>query len=177
MSGLWARTLVYLGLREEPDDHVEWDVLEAATGEVPGGAGDERGGAARPVVRPPDRPDRAVAAVADVRPFRAPAPVSPAAEPAAERVAVVHVRAFDDVEAAGAAHRAGRPVLIDISGCGAPTDRRVVDFVAGITYATGGSLRRLTRGGYLLLPRGVELSPAEQRRLAQLGLPVDGGDA
>lgn len=170
MSGIWARTLVYLGLREEPDDHVEWDVLEAATGEVPPApVGRDRGAGARPVVRPPDPP------VADVRPLRATAPTGAVASPPADRVTVVQVRAFDDVEAAGAGHRAGRPVLIDISACEAPTDRRVIDFVAGMTFASGGTFRRVSRGGYLLLPRGVALSPVEQERLARLGFPVEGG--
>jgi cell division inhibitor SepF len=179
MSGFWARTLVYLGLREEPEDHVEWDVLEAAEpGEVTPAAPGPRGSATRgPATRvPPSSPD--------VRPV-APAPAQPSApvrslrgvpdEAGAERVAVVQLVTFEDVEAAASAHREDRPVLLDVSGATAPADRRAIDFLSGVVYASGGTLRRLTRGGFLLLPRGAALGPAERERLARLGYPVDGG--
>ncbi len=166
MSGIWERTLVYLGLREEPEDHVEWDVLESAdAASVPSRP------TGRPVVRPPDA---SPAPVAGVRPLRGvPAQAASPAPRDPDRVAVVQVRVFDDVEAVGQNHRAGRPVLFDVSGCERPVDRRVIDFVSGVTYASGGSLRRLTRGGFLLMPAGVTLGAAERERLARLGFPVD----
>ena len=173
MSGLWSRTLVYLGLREEPEDHVEWDVLEAADpGDVtpvpaptaPTG----RAPAPRAVVRPPD------AAVAAVRPIRAVPSDAAATDAAGDRVAVVQVVVFDDVETVGAHHRSGRPVLLDVSACERPVARRVIDFISGLTYASGGGLRRVSQGGFLLLPAGVELDAAERTRLERLGYPVDG---
>jgi cell division inhibitor SepF len=176
MSGFWQRTLIYLGLREEPDDRVEWDVLAAAGSEgvapVPAATA-ASSPAQRPVRRPPDAP----AAATNVRTLHETTPVTAPAAPrsagAAARVAVVQLRAFDDVEAVGANHRDRRPVLLDIGACDHPTARRVIDFVSGLTYATGGSLRRVTARGYLLLPDGVALDADERARLAQAGYPIE----
>ena len=109
--------------------------------------------------------------VADVRPLRG------GADEGAGRVDVVQLRVFDDVEAAARGHREGRAVLLDVSGAAAPDDRRAVDFLSGVVYASGGTLRRLTRGGFLLLPEGVRLGPAERERLERLGYPDVGGGA
>lgn len=179
MSGFWARTLVYLGLREEPEDHVEWDVLEAADPEavVPaapaGRTTDPRPSSRAADVRPvAPVPPRAVQdPVADVRPLRA-APE----DGDGGRIAVVQLRVFDDVEAAARDHRDGRAVLLDVTAASAPDDRRAIDFLSGVVYASGGTLRRLTRGAFLLLPRGLELGPAQRERLERLGY-VDAGGA
>jgi cell division inhibitor SepF len=187
MSGFWARTLVYLGLREEPEDHVVWDVLESAdAGDVVPAAAASRAAAPRPSARPVE--DRVAPApvaravprepVADVRPLRGvPAPDDATAEGVEGRVAVVQLRVFDDVEAAARGHRDGLPVLLDVSGAAAPDDRRAIDFLSGVVYASGGTLRRLTRGAFLMLPHGVQLDAAERGRLERLGYPVDGGGA
>ena len=182
MSGFWARTLVYLGLREEPEDHVEWDVLEAADPADVAPASrtaPQRPAARAPEVRPAATPAPRTAPrepVADVRPLRGvpgPADAPDAAE--GGRVTVVQLRVFDDVEAAARGHLEGHPVLLDVSGAAAPDDRRAIDFLSGVAYVSGGSLRRLTRGGFLMLPRGVRLDAVERDRLERLGYPVGDG--
>jgi len=167
VSGIWARTLVYLGLREEPEDHIEWDVLASAETAASGTAAPEA--PAEPAERPVRRPPSAEpAAVAGVRPIRT-APSTAPSDATGDRVAVVQLRTFDDIEAAGAAHRAGRPVLLDLTAAGRADGQRALDFLGGVLYATGGALRRLVRGVFLLLPDGVELSADERSRLARLG--------
>ena len=187
MSGFWARTLVYLGLREEPEDHVVWDALEASDGADVTPA--PRAAASRSTARPSEvRPAPAPAVrpaprepVADVRPLRG----LPDPEDTADvgrggdgaRVAVVQLRVFDDVEAAARGHREGLPVLLDVGAATSPDDRRAIDFLSGVAYVSGGTLRRLTRGAFLMLPRDVELDAAERDRLERLGYPVDAGGA
>ena len=174
MSGLWARTLVYLGLREEPEDHIEWDVLASAEPAAPGTAAPEAPAEpAAPAERPVRRPPSAEAAVAGVRPIRTAPPAAPTGTPG-DRVAVVQLRTFDDIEAAGAAHRDGRPVLLDLTAAERVDGQRALDFLGGVVYATGGALRRLERGVFLLLPDGVELSADERSRLARLGYGAEG---
>jgi len=174
----WGRTLVYLGLREEAEDQVDWQALEdtdaddAAQGAVAlTSAPDARPGvrttsrvvtsATRPQVQPR-------AEVSNVRPLRSGLDVS------AERVAVVQVQVFDDVEAIGARYRLRHPVLFDVSGCSREVARRAVDFVSGLTYASRGSLRRTAPKAFLLVPEGVDIPLDERRRLAQLGYDVNG---
>jgi cell division inhibitor SepF len=166
----WVRTLVYLGLREEEEDHFDWNALEDTDPGVssPGTVGPSAGSSAR-IVRP-DAPSAAEPRVefSNVRPLRGGLDVS------AERVAVVQVHVFDDVEAIGARYRLRHPVLFDVSGCSREVARRAVDFVSGLTYASRGSLRRTAQKAFLLVPEGVDIPLDERRRLAQLGYDVDG---
>lgn len=164
---LWSRTLVYLGLREEPDDAAQWAVIEDAelVEDV--------------VVTPPSgstalRPDApragepAPAGSSNVRSLHG------GAEPAGGRVSVVQVRVFEDVEAVGSRYRHRHPVLFDVTACTREVARRTVDFVSGLTYASEGTLRRIAPRVFLLVPEGVDVPLEERRRLTQLGYDVDG---
>ena len=159
---VWARTLVYLGLREEADDAVDWQVVEDA---------DVRSEAPRATagVTPPNAatPSHDVAH-SNVRPLRSGLDVS------SERVTVVQVRVFDDVETIGSRYRRRQPVLFDVSACSREVARRTVDFVSGLTYASRGSLRRTAPRAFLLVPEGLDIPLDERRRLAQLGYDVEG---
>jgi cell division inhibitor SepF len=165
----WSRTLVYLGLREEPEEAVDWEVLEAADGAGAAGvrpgsvtrnvgtiAPVQRGGARRPVEEP-----------SNVRPLRGPLDLS------SERIAVVQVRVFDDVESIGSRYRVRQPVLFDVSACGRDVARRTVDFVSGLVYASRGSMKRVGPRAFLLVPESVTLPEGERRRLTQLGYDLE----
>lgn len=173
---MWARTLVYLGLREEPEDAVDWQVLEDV---------EPQDRAVDPGPRPTSRPvtsstvpgavqargtgaTSAAPSSSNVRPLRAGLDVS------SERVAVVQVRVFEDVEAIGSRYRLRHPVLFDVSACTREVARRTVDFVSGLTYASHGTLRRTASRAFLLVPEGVDIPLDERRRLAQLGYDVEG---
>lgn len=200
MSGVWRKTLVYLGLVEEPEEHddlPEQFAPEDATGEgVPPGDARRRPVDRRPpggrAARAPDtsipaaedagedrRAWRAAAAdeeATNVRPLRMPEPgaahVRAMAGYTAARVAVVHVSAFDHVEEVGARYRDGQPVLFDLSTADPVDARRVLDFVSGTTYALHGRLRRAGDRAFLLVPEDVDIPPDERERLAGLGYVV-----
>lgn len=161
----WSRTLVYLGLREEPEDAVDWDALESA-------------GSGLPPVTSPSNLSRAAAdrsasgrgeEPSNVRPIRS------ALDTSNDRIAVVQVRVFDDVESIGSRYRVRQPVLFDVSACGRDVARRAVDFVSGLTYASRGSMRRVGPRAFLLVPESVTVPDSERGRLEQLGydLSVD----
>lgn len=156
----WHRTLVYLGLKEEPDDGYDESGQEAVATEASAPA-TEQGVYAR-------RGD------VTVRPLRpAPGPDEPHAP--SVRAAVVEIRAFDDVESVGARYRTGQAVLFDAAGADAASARRVVDFVSGMTFVSRGSLTKVGARAFLLVPDGVEVSEDERRRLSGLGYRVDVG--
>jgi cell division inhibitor SepF len=162
---VWSRTLVYLGLREEPDDAVDWQVVEDG--------GPEDGGTVGAIVPGRQAASSAATAVesgpiATVRPLRSNVDV------ATERVTVVQVRVFDDVETIGSRYRRRQPVLFDVSACSRDVARRTVDFVSGLTFASRGSLRRTAPRAFLLVPEGLDIPLEERRRLAQLGYDVEG---
>ncbi len=202
MSAMWNRTLVYLGLREEPEEM--YDELPARF--VPEDdpyaqhAPDRGDGRARELVvehpeavrerefavsGAPERRDRSaperpapvrrpdpVAVVDDnVRPLRS----ADAAARTVSRVAQVEVTTFEDVEAVGARYRTGQAVLFDLSGATGGTPRRVVDFVAGLTYALRGELSKVGARAFLLVPEGARVTAEERRRLTELGYRLPAG--
>jgi len=166
---VWSRTLIYLGLREEPDDAVDWQVVEDAgvvqEQQRPAASIPPATASAGPAPAAPRAPSDVPS---NVRPLRSTMDVS------SERVAVVQVRVFEDVETIGSRYRQRHPVLFDVSATTREVARRTVDFVSGLTYASRGSLRRTAPRAFLLLPEGVEVPREERRRLAQLGYDVDG---
>jgi len=183
-GGIWQRTLVYLGLKEEPEDGYD----ELPERFVPVDDPHAEHARRRPVGQEPQRP----AGQATSRPTPlpdAPAPGNVRAihgdvrmravgAPAVARAAVVEIRAFDDVEEIGSRYRTGQPVLFDTAGAPSEIARRVVDFVAGLTYASHGRLTKVGRRAFLLVPDGVDLPIDERQRLGDLGyrLPT-GSDA
>ena len=181
-SGVWYRTLVYLGLKEEPEPGYDEPV---DTHHLTGAAAQDRAERREPArfdpVDDPDlRPRRGgsddVEPLADgasnVRQLRGATGV---AEPADVRLAVVEIARFDDVEDVGARYRTGAPVLFDVTGADRAEARRVIDFVAGLTYALRGRMDRVGTRAFLLVPDGVTLPSREAERLQALGyrLPVE----
>lgn len=158
-GGVWHKTLVYLGLVEEPEEHDELpEQFEVG----------DRGAVAR------GEPERGAG---NVRPLRSPEPGAPHVRAMARgdvlHVAIVEVGAFEDCEVIGSRYRGGQPVVFDLSGVDGVTARRVLDFVSGTTYALRGRLRRAGSRAFLLLPEGAQLPPDEARRLAAMGYGVD----
>lgn len=179
MSGVWRKTLVYLGLVEEPEENDELpeqfdrhDRYADAPFEPEPVPAQGRMPAAVPV---------ASAEAGNVRRLRVPEPGSPhvrAMQQGAARVATVGVEAFEDVERIGERYRAGQPVLFDLSQVDKAVSRRVIDFVSGITYALRGRLVKAGSRAFLLIPEGVEVPTDERHRLAAMGYQVrPGGDA
>ncbi len=159
----WNRTLVYLGLKEEPEDAYDEGVGSATGSEERasvGGLATER--------------SRGDVTVRQLRPTPG---ADEAGIPASPRAAVVEIGDFEDVESVGARYRTGQPVVFDASTADPSTARRVVDFVSGMTYVSRGSLSKVGSRAFLLVPDGVHLPDDERRRLAGLGYRVTGSDA
>ena len=172
MSGVWRKTLVYLGLVEEPDEH---DDLPEQFG---GGYADERDdGYARQPSRTAARP--AEPAPGNVRRLPVPESGSPhvRAMPGSVRVAVLPIMAFEEVERVGERYRQGQPVLFDLRDADGTVARRVLDFVSGVTYALRGRLLPAGNRCFLLVPDGVDIPLDERHRLSDMGYRVSGRDA
>lgn len=161
---MWRKTLVYLGLVEEPEEHDE----------LP-----ERVPTSRPAPREPETFDGPpVAAVEEHTTVRRLARVAepggahvrPMAAGMGARVQVVAVSGFDEGAAEiGRQYRMGAPVLFDMTDAEAATARRILDFVSGVTFALRGRLVKMSPRAFLIIPEGVELPATERERLAALG--------
>jgi cell division inhibitor SepF len=189
--GIWNRTLVYLGLREEPEEAYDELPDRFVPEEDPHAQHAPPRGAERASDRPRSEPVRprferqAVGVGAPAEPATVSSNVRPLrgaeghvrAVPAGgtARAALVEVEVFEDVEAIGARYRTGQPVLFDLSRAGSQTARRVVDFVAGLTFALRGRLTKVGNRAFLLVPDGIELPADERRRLGELGYRLPQG--
>ncbi len=147
-NGVWQKTLVYLGLWEEPEAE-PYDDLGAR--EPAPSSETERSSNVRPL-RLADEQDGSVVRI-DGR-----------------RTIVVEVRDFEtDCERIVRHHRDGTPLVFDLAGVDATTARRVIDVVSGMTYALHGKLTKVASRAFLLLPQGASLAPEEQARLEAQG--------
>ena len=169
---MWRKTLVYLGLVEEADEHHdevadrvaparqftrETEVVrerEVAEPVAPPDGGEEPGNVRR------------LARVTEP----GGAHVRPMAAGLGARVQVVAVSGFEDGAAEiGRQYRMGSPVLFDMTDADAATARRILDFVSGVTFALRGRMLKMGTRAFLIVPEGIELPVAERERLAALG--------
>lgn len=165
---MWRKTLVYLGLVEETDEH---DDLADRMAPPPRQLSREP----EQEAYEPEPTDEAIEEVATVRRLaRVSEPggahVRPMAAGLGARVQIVAVADFDDGAAEiGRQYRMGVPVLFDVTDADAGTARRILDFVAGVTFALRGRMLKMSTRAFLIVPEGVELSASERERLAALG--------
>lgn len=158
---MWRKTLVYLGLVEEPEEYDEMPERFAGavpaepdpSAPLPDDPGDE--GRIRPL------PSVAEPGGAHVRPMAA---------GLGARVQVVAVSTFDEGAAEiGRQYRMGVPVVFDMADAPPDAARRILDFVSGVTFALRGRMVKVGGRAFLVVPEGVELPASERERLAALG--------
>lgn len=82
---------------------------------------------------------------------------------------VIVARSYNDAQVLADHIRANIPVVLDLRKVEPAMVRRLVDFSSGLTYALGGSMRKIGQGVVLVTPANVNLSRDERRRLKELG--------
>lgn len=82
---------------------------------------------------------------------------------------VIEARSYSDAQLLADHIRANIPVVLDLRKVEPAMVRRLVDFASGLTYALGGSMRKVGQGVILVLPANVNITRDERRRLASLG--------
>jgi|KBSMisStandDraft_5_1062788.scaffolds.fasta_scaffold694612_2 cell division inhibitor SepF len=176
MPGMWQKTMVYLGLKDDDEGYEydyddELDLAEEEYADV----------AAAPIERPTRAPRREPAAPAvRVQPRVRAVPVAeaeavpvPTIRPmsaSSARVHVVEPAGFNDAQEVGDRLKADQPVIINLQGLGRDLQRRLIDFSSGLTYAIGGTMARVADQVFLLTPSNVEVSQEEKERLQARGL-------
>ena len=167
MSGAMRRIGEYLGLVEDTgryDDEYEGDAEETR---------------AMPVTRPArqktarePRPVPAPAPVSDLAERRRPTAVpsvAPTPAPAAElyRIVTVHPRTYNEARTVGENFRDGTPVIMNLSEMDDADAKRLVDFAAGLVFATRGTIERVTNKVFLLSPANVSVTAEDKRRIVE----------
>jgi cell division inhibitor SepF len=181
MPGMWQKTMVYLGLKDDEEGY-EYDYDELTLDEEPADAAYERYERPERAEPAPVRAREPVAAVVaqprvravpvdEVPPVRDTATPTIRPMPATSaRVHVVEPHGFNDAQEVGDRLKADQPVIINLQGLSRDLQRRMIDFSSGLTYAVGGSMSRVADQVFLLTPSNVEVSQEEKERLQARGL-------
>ena len=158
MSGAMRKIGEYLGLLEDTgryDDEYDGDVETTTPRRC------------RPSVR---RQPRAPPCPR-VRPRRAPpsgaVPTGVVAE--LSRITTLHPRTYNEARTVGENFRDGTPVIMNLSEMDDNDAKRLVDFAAGLVFATRGTIERVTNKVFLLSPPNVTVAAEDKQRIAEGG--------
>jgi cell division inhibitor SepF len=153
MSGAMRKMGVYLGLLEDAEG--EYAELDNSYDE------------------PTRRHEPATRAVSNIAERRRPAP-APSAAPARaatplSRITTLHPRTYNEARVIGENFRDGIPVIMNLSEMTEGDAKRLVDFAAGLVFATRGTIERVTSKVFLLSPPNVEVAAEEKELIAEGG--------
>ncbi|MCJ7727014.1 MAG: cell division protein SepF [Acidimicrobiia bacterium] len=85
------------------------------------------------------------------------------------RTEIIVARSYSDAQALADHIRSASPVVLDLRKVEPAMVRRLVDFASGLTYALGGSMRKIGQGVILVTPANVNITRDERARLAEMG--------
>jgi cell division inhibitor SepF len=162
MSGAMRKIGEYLGLLEETDryDDYAYDEhdVEGETAPVRSARQPERQSKTRP------------APVSNISERRRPTP-APAPEVVAElsRIITLHPRTYNEARTVGENYRDGVPVIMNLTEMDDSDAKRLVDFAAGLIFATRGTIERITNKVFLLSPPNVTVAAEDKQRIAEGG--------
>ena len=158
MSGAMRKIGEYLGLLEDSGQYDDFDGdLETSQHD----AVDER---PAPAAR-----ERRPAPVSDLSERRRPASVSPGVVAELSRITTLHPRNYNEARLVGENYRDGTPVIMNLSEMDDSDAKRLVDFAAGLIFATRGTIERVTNKVFLLSPPNVSVSTEDKERIAENG--------
>jgi cell division inhibitor SepF len=111
------------------------------------------------------------APVADISQRRRSHPQAPGPTVVSEmsRITTLHPRTYNEARTIGENFRDGVPVIMNLSEMDDTDAKRLVDFAAGLVFATRGSIERVTAKVFLLSPPNVSVAAEEKQRLAEGG--------
>ncbi|WP_166140481.1 cell division protein SepF [Nocardioides ochotonae] len=158
MSGAMRKIGEYLGLVEDTgryDD--EYD--DAHTAETQ----------AVPAPRQPRSREPRPAPVADISERRRPTAVPQNEVAELSRILTLHPRTYNEARTVGENFREGTPVIMNLSEMDDADAKRLVDFAAGLVFATRGTIERVTAKVFLLSPANVTVAAEDKQRIAEGG--------
>jgi len=159
MSGAMRRIGEYLGLLEDTGRYDEYD-------------GDYETSDTTPAVsqtRAPKSRDARTAPVSDLAERRRPTagPTGVVAE--LSRITTLHPSTYNEARTVGENFRDGVPVIMNLSEMDDADAKRLVDFAAGLVFATRGTIERVTAKVFLLSPPNVTVAAEDKQRIAEGG--------
>jgi cell division inhibitor SepF len=85
------------------------------------------------------------------------------------RITTLHPRTYNEARTVGENFRDGTPVIMNLSEMDDADAKRLVDFAAGLVFATRGSIERITSKVFLLSPPNVTVAAEAKARIVEGG--------
>jgi cell division inhibitor SepF len=85
------------------------------------------------------------------------------------RITTLHPRTYNEARTIGENFRDGTPVIMNLSEMDDSDAKRLVDFAAGLVFATRGSIERITSKVFLLSPPNVSVAAEDKARIVEGG--------
>ena len=76
----------------------------------------------------------------------------------AVRMVVFQPQTYEDTQTIIDNLKAKKPVIVNLENLNVEVAQRVLDFISGAIYALDGSVRKVSKGIFLLAPKGVDIS-------------------
>lgn len=162
MSGAMRKIGEYLGLLEDTGRYDEYDDAYA----------DDAHPAERvPATRAGDSRTRESqgASVSDLAERRGRAAGAAGVVAELARITTIHPRTYNEARTVGEQYRDGTPVIMNLSDMDDDDAKRLVDFAAGLVFATRGTIERVTNKVFLLSPPNVTVAAEDKQRIAEGG--------
>lgn len=159
MSGAMRKIGEYLGLLEDTgryDDEFDGDYDEQPSGHEPR------------EVRAPVKESRP-APVSDLAERRRPVSGPQGVVAELSRITTLHPRTYNEARTIGENFRDGTPVIMNLSEMDDSDAKRLVDFAAGLVFASRGTIERVTSKVFLLSPPNVTVAAEDKQRIAEGG--------
>lgn len=85
------------------------------------------------------------------------------------RIITLHPRTYNEARTVGENFRDGIPVIMNLSEMDDSDAKRLVDFAAGLVFATRGTIERVTNKVFLLSPPNVSVAAEDKARIVSNG--------
>lgn len=157
MSGAMRKIGEYLGLVEDVGRYDEYD-----------GEYDQARAAAQHESTAPVRADRG-ASVSDLADRRRSSVATAPSVAELSRITTLHPRTYNEARTVGENFRDGTPVIMNLGEMDDNDAKRLVDFAAGLVFATRGTIERVTNKVFLLSPPNVTVAAEDKARIAEGG--------
>jgi cell division inhibitor SepF len=159
MSGAMRRIGEYLGLLEDTGRYDDYDSDFDTSDTTP----------AVPSGRAPKVRESRPAPVSDLAERRRPSSRPSGVVAELSRITTLHPRTYNEARTVGENFRDGTPVIMNLSEMDDNDAKRLVDFAAGLVFATRGTIERVTNKVFLLSPPNVTVAAEDKQRIAEGG--------
>jgi len=86
------------------------------------------------------------------------------------RVAIAEPHEFEEVQMIGDDFKENIPVIINLQNTNQDLSKRIIDFCSGLTYALGGSIKKVADRVFLITPQNTIVTSNEKEILRERGL-------